>query len=190
MEFYRRYHMAFLNNHAKTIVNKATQYSHAEQIKKEYWYLPFEGEGFIPGDKQYDYESITWTEIRPIYRLTRKGELKLLGGIKYYVDKFAENAEHGVWHPAHYHFRGLMTPKGYRKALKEDTENRTKEGLTKRLDKLSKASAKERKARETAVKQAVKSGKKRSEVNVQNLHDEEGRVRGRKLAEILKNKTR
>ena len=182
--------MALLKNHGQTIVNEATQYSPNEQIKKEHGYWPFEGDGFIPGGKQYSYYSITWTEIRPIYRLTRKGELKLLGGIKYYVDKFAEDAENGVWHPAHYHFRGFMTPGKYQRALKEDFDDRTKDRLTKRFEKLAEATSKERKAREIAVEKAIKSGKKRSEINVQNLRDAEERARGKKLAEIMKNKSR
>ena len=74
-----------------------------------------------------------------------------MGEVKYYVDKFAEDAEEGIWHRAHYHFRGLMTPSGYRKALKEEQEDRTKDGLTKRLAELDKASRKERKAREKAL---------------------------------------
>ena len=113
-------------------------------------YLPFQGEGFTQNWKR-TYDTITWIEFRPIYRKTRKGDLRLLGGVKYYVDKFAEDAEEGIWHRAHYHFRGLMTPSGYRKALKEEQEDRTKDGLTKRLAELDKASRKERKAREKAL---------------------------------------
>ena len=182
--------MALFKNHSRTIVHEATQFSDIETIKKEHGYMPFEGEGFIPGGKNYTEDSITWTEIRPIFRLNRKGELKLLGGIKYYVDKFAEYPEQGVWHPAHYHIRGLMTPAKYKEALREEIlrEERQGDGLAKRLKKLDRASAKEREDRETAVEEAVKSGKKRSEINVQDLRDAEGKARGRELAKILKRK--
>ena len=80
---------------------------------------------------------------------------------------------------------------------KKPTEkNHKKSGISKILtlarksEELDKASKKEREAREAAVEEAVKSGKDRSEVNVQDLRDAEGRARGKKLAEILKNKAR
>ena len=53
---------------------------------------------------------------------------------------------------------------------------------------LDKASHKEREAREKAVKDGVESGKKLSEIDVQGLRDAEGKARGKRLAEILKNK--
>jgi len=133
--------MSFLHNHSRTIVNEATQSSSRNQIQAEHGFLPFEGEGFVQNWHR-DYASITWTEIRPIYRLTRKGELKLLGGIRYYVDKFAEIPEQGVWHPAHYHCRGLMTASGYREALKKHNEEMANE--EKRLSQLNKTSVNQR----------------------------------------------
>ena len=51
---------------------------------------------------------------------------------------------------------------------------------------LDEASAEEQKARETAVEKALKAGKRRSEINVQDLRDAEGRARGRKLYKMLK----
>ena len=60
--------MALLKNHSRTIVNEATQFSDIEKIKKEHGHTPFEGIGFIPGGKNYTEDSITWTEIRPIFR--------------------------------------------------------------------------------------------------------------------------
>ena len=53
---------------------------------------------------------------------------------------------------------------------------------------LDKASHKEREEREKAVKDGVESGKKLSEIDVQGLRDAEGKKRGERLAEILKNK--
>ena len=95
-----------------------------------------------------------------------------------------------MWGPAHYHVKGLMTAAKYKKAFSEEIlrEERQGDGLAKRLKRLDRASAKERKARETAVEEAVKSGKKRSEINVQDLRDAEGKARGRELSNYLKRK--
>ena len=112
----RRSIMELLKNHGQTIVQEATQASEIEEIKSEHGHMPFEGDG-LKLNWERTSNSITWTEIRPIYRLNRKDELKLLGGIKYYVDKYMEMEP--MWGRAHYHFRGFMTPGGYRKALEE-----------------------------------------------------------------------
>ena len=55
-----------------------------------------------------------------------------------------------------------------------------------KIKELDDASAKERKERESIVEKALKAGKKRSEINVQDLRDKEGKARGKKLYKMLK----
>lgn len=60
--------------------------------------------------------------------------------------------------------------------------------MAEKIAKLDEASAEERKTYEMAVKKALKAGKKRSEINVQNLRDNEGKARGRRLFKMLKDR--
>ncbi|MBP3545943.1 MAG: hypothetical protein J6K16_02270 [Alphaproteobacteria bacterium] len=104
----------FIHNHGRTCVSMVGHNSSVEDIKKEYGHTPFEDTGFRNNYKN-EANCTTWTETRPIYYLSRKNELYLLGGIQYKVSKaYYEIAGCIEAQPAHYYTRRIMSAKKYK----------------------------------------------------------------------------
>ena len=116
----------FIHNHGKTVMNDVVgKKSSVEEIKKTYGHVPFEGSGFRT-DYRSEENCSVWTETRPIYYLSRKNELFLLGGVQYKVSKaYYDCCGELEAQPAHYHIRKIMSAKKY-KELKNAHEAKLK----------------------------------------------------------------
>ena len=104
----------FIHNHGRTGMSRINHKSSVEDIKKEYGHTPFEDTGFRNNYKD-EANCTTWIETRPIYYLSRKDKLYLLGGIQYKVSKaYYENDGYVEAQPAHYFTRKIMSAQKYK----------------------------------------------------------------------------